>query len=114
MVEGKRGSNAVDIEKRIEDVAKGILFIWIGGAWALGFSLNIGLTGIALILFSSQAARKVLGLEVQLFWIIVGAIFLLSGLMQILHVNLIAIFFIAIGIMIIFRQFNPAEKKKDK
>ena len=115
MVKMKLETDTKFIEKKIEGLGLGIFFIWIGTAFAFSFPLSAGLIGIAVVLFASQIARMITGLDAQWFRVFMGVIFLLSGFVQMVEtkINLVAIFFIAIGILIFFRNLRVT-KKSDK
>ena len=59
-----------------------LFFIWVGIAWLAEFSLAVGLLGIATITLGMQGARKIYGVPVEGFWVLVGLGFAMAGLWQ--------------------------------
>ncbi|MBT8090012.1 MAG: hypothetical protein KJO01_07370 [Gammaproteobacteria bacterium] len=59
-----------------------LFFIWVGIAWLAEVSLAVGLLGVAAITLGMQAIRKVSGVRVEGFWILVGLGFAVAGSWQ--------------------------------
>ncbi|MDJ0759840.1 MAG: hypothetical protein QNJ19_10600 [Woeseiaceae bacterium] len=74
-----------------------LFFIWVGVAWLAGFSLGVGLLGVAAITLGMQAIRKASGVPVEGFWVLVGIGFAVAGLWQGLDVQLPLAPFVLIG-----------------
>ena len=65
------------------DAAGWALFlIWVGAAWIADVGLGVGLLGVAAITLGMQALRKVVGVRVEGFWVVVGIGFAVAGLWQ--------------------------------
>lgn len=84
---------AEDTEKRglpskLDAVGWGLFLIWVGIAFLAEFDRGIGLMGVGVIAVGVQVARRVLGLNIQGFWIFVGLLFVAGGLSEFLEVKL--------------------------
>ena len=114
MVIAKLETPSEFMEKRIEGISLALFFIWIGISWIFNFHQSVSLIGIAVIIFGAQVARILTGSKLQGFWLFVGVVFLLSGLVHLLktRIDLVPIFFIAIGILMLMRHINVFKKRK--
>jgi hypothetical protein len=81
----------------------GLFFIWIGIAVLANLGWGIGLAGVGVLVISGQLARKYMGLTFEAFWAVVGAVFVLGGIWEILsvRVSLIPILCIAAGVALL-------------
>lgn len=84
---------------KLEGMAWGLFFIWIGLAFLLNLAWGIGLLGVGVLMVGKQMARKYLGLQFETFWFVVGAFFILGGVWESfsLRISLIPILCIAAG-----------------
>lgn len=89
---------------RLEGAAWGLFFIWIGTAFLLHVDWGVGLLGVGILMVGKQMARKYMGLPLEIFWIAVGAVFILASIWQALsvRVSLLAIICIASGVALLF------------
>ncbi len=103
---GGRQSKTAD---KLDAIAWASFFIWLGIALLFDFGYGIGLLGVAVITLGAQLARKRLGIETEGFWIVVGLLFLIGGIWELLQieVSLIPILFILVGVLILVTRLWP-------
>jgi hypothetical protein len=76
------------LDRRLDAVAWGLFFVWIGVALLAGLSWGLGLLGVGIITLGTQWARRYFGLTVETFWVVVGLLFLASGVWELLSVRI--------------------------
>jgi len=105
-----------EIERKIEIIAWGLFFIWIGIAFLAGLSNGIGLLGVGIITLGGQAVRNYYNLKLELFWVIVGACFVLGGLWEFLDpgLSLVPILLIIAGCAILYSGWNKSLLKNKR
>jgi hypothetical protein len=88
---------------RLDSIGWGLFFIWIGIALLANLGWGVGLVGVGIIMLGRQAARRFAALEIEGFWILVGALFVLGGVWEILsiRVGLIPILCIGAGVALL-------------
>ena len=88
---------------RMEAVGWGLFFIWIGIVFLLNIGIGIGLLGVGFITLGVQVARRNYNLELEKFWIVIGLVFVISGLWELFNVKLplVPILFIVAGLAIV-------------
>ncbi len=98
------------LAKRLEAVGWGLFFMWLGVAFLADVGWGAGLLGVGVITLGIQAARKHFALSVDRFWLVVGIVFALWGVLELLRIeinrvsfagNLLPILSIGIGIAIV-------------
>lgn len=103
---------------RLDGAAWGLFFIWIGIAFLLHLDWGIGLLGVGVLMIATQIARKYVGLPLETFWIVVGALFMLCGIWEVFSVrlSLIPIICIVAGVALLASVLvgGRAEQKGDK
>ncbi len=82
---------------KLEGVAWGFFFIWIGVAFLLKLDWGIGLLGVGILMVGKQIARKSMALPLETFWLVVGAFFILCGLWAALSVRVSLLPVVCIG-----------------
>ena len=91
-------------------------FVWIGISFLANFGLAIGLLGIGIITLGMQVARKYFNLKFEWFWVVVGLLFLIGGIWDMLafKVPLVPILIILAGIVMLISVFwsKPSAEKK--
>ncbi len=90
-----------------------LFFIWIGIVFIAGLTAGVGLLGVGLITLGVQLARKIAGLKVEGFWIIIGILLLLGGLGKLikLGIALIPAVLILAGITILWSVYFGKHSK---
>lgn len=88
---------------RLDAIGWALFFIWVGIAWVAGLDLGIGLLGVGLITLGMQLVRRITGVSVEIFWIVVGALFVLGGIWDLFEIEapLIPILFIVCGVALL-------------
>ena len=76
-----------DRAKKLDAVGWAIFFIWAGVAWIANVGFGVGLIGVAAIILGKQAIRRLLGFNLEFFWIVVGIGFAIGGLWEYLEVQ---------------------------
>lgn len=71
-----------DKSSKLDAVGWALFFIWVGVAWIFDFGFGAGLFGVAAIILGMQAVRGILGVSLEIFWIIVGIGFGVGGLWE--------------------------------
>jgi hypothetical protein len=85
---------------KLDAVGWGLFFIWIGIALLANLGWGVGLVGVGILILGGQMARKYMALGFETFWALVGALFVIGGVWQVLslRVSLIPILFILAGV----------------
>jgi hypothetical protein len=94
--------------KRLDAAGWGLFFIWVGVCLLLDVGWGIGLIGVAAITLLEQAARKIYGLAIESFWVVVGVLFLLGGIWELFQVKvgLVPILMIVAGCALLISFFR--------
>lgn len=89
--------------QRLDAVAWGLFFLWVGIAFLTNLSWGIGLLGVGIIVLGGQAARKYVHLTLEAFWVVVGALFVMGGIWELLsvRVGMIPVVCIAAGLLLL-------------
>ena len=95
------------LKRRLNVTARGLFFVWLGLAVLAHLGWGWTLLGIGVIVLGEQAARYKLGLKLSTAWTIGGAIFLVGGLWQLIHISfpLAPLLLILLGAAIIWNGF---------
>lgn len=73
--------------QRLDAVAWGLFFLWVGIALLTNLSWGIGLLGVGIIVLGAQATRKYVHLALEAFWVVVGVLFVIGGIWELLSVR---------------------------
>ncbi len=89
--------------ERLDAVAWGLFFLWVGIAFLTNLSWGIGLLGVGIIVLGAQAARKYMALTLEAFWVVVGVLFVMGGIWELLsvRVGMIPIVCIVAGVLLL-------------
>jgi hypothetical protein len=82
------GENTRTLLKKLDAVGWGVFFIWIGIALLADVGWGVGLLGVGVITLGAQAARKYFGLPVERFGLVIGIVFVLWGVWELLKIQL--------------------------
>ena len=98
-------SNLTD---KVAAVGWGLFFIWIGIAWLMNVGTGVGLLGVGIITLGIQVVRKSFNLKLEDVWIVVGALFVISGLWELLQIkmDLVPILIIVAGLALLVSIFR--------
>lgn len=104
-----------DRASKFDAAGWGLFFIWVGVAWLADVGLGIALLGVAAITLGMQTIRKVRGVVVEGFWVIVGIGFAIAGLWELfaVQVPLAAFVLIAAGVALLVYRVWPVFKRED-
>jgi hypothetical protein len=96
-----------DVERKLHAIGWGAFFLWVGIARLAGVSWGVGLLGTGLIILGAQVARKYWAVEVEKFWIAIGLVFGVSGVLQSfnIHIRLVPIVCVFAGIALLVSAF---------
>lgn len=85
---------------KLDALGWGLFFIWIGIVFLANLGWGIGLVGFGVVVLGVQIARKYAGLTFEAFWAVVGTVFVIGGIWELLSVraSLIPILCIAAGV----------------
>ncbi len=99
--------------QKMDAIAWGLFFVWVGIALLANLSWGIGLLGVGVIVLGGQAARKYLALSFEAFWVIVGVLFVLGGIWELFHVRvgLIPIVCIVAGVVLLLSALRGKQKE---
>ena len=61
------------------------------------FGWGIGLLGVGILMLGGQVARRYMALRVEAFWVLVGALFVIGGVWEMLSVSVGLIPILCIG-----------------
>lgn len=86
-VEHIPAGSTLTVAHRLDAAAWGLFFIWVGVALVTNVGWGAGLLGVGVITLGVQVARRYFGLAAEGFWIVVGLLFVLGGLWELLGVQ---------------------------
>ena len=89
--------------ERLDAAAWGLFFLWVGIAFVTNLSWGIGLLGVGIIVLGGEAGRKYMGLALETFWVIVGVLFVMGGIWELLSVrgSMVPIVCIVAGVLLL-------------
>lgn len=74
--------------KKLDAAGWGIFFIWIGIAFLADVGWGVGLLGIGIIMLGTQIGRMHFKLPVEGFGLVMGLLFVVAGVWELLKINL--------------------------
>lgn len=91
------------VAKKLDAVGWGLFFVWVGVALFADVGWGLGLLGVGIITLGGQLARKYFGLAFEGFWAVVGLLFVVGGVWELLGVrfSLVPIVLIVAGIALL-------------
>lgn len=100
---------------RLEAAGWGAFFLWFGIALLADVGWGAGLLGVGIITLAGQAARRYAGLQLEEFWLVVGGLFALGGIWELIGTTLplVPLLLIAAGLVLLVsaltgpRKFRP-------
>jgi hypothetical protein len=104
-VENKRA-----LAKKLDAISWGLFFIWIGLAFLADVGWAVGLVGVGVIAVGTQLTRKYFGLPVERFGLMIGMVFVVWGLWELLSIpfgkggisgSLLPILCVVLGIVLV-------------
>ena len=105
-----------DRTRKFDAAGWALFFIWVGIAWLAEVSIAVGLLGVAVITLGMQGVRKISGVPVEGFWVLVGLGFAVAGSWQWFDVGkpLAPIVLIAIGVALLVWKVWPWSRHSDR
>jgi hypothetical protein len=99
---GTAADKQITVQK-LDAVGWGLFFIWIGIALLANLGWRIGLLGVGILILGGQMARNYWALRFEAFWVLVGALFVIGGVWEMLsvRVGLIPILCIGAGVALL-------------
>lgn len=99
------------LAKKLSAAGWGAFFMWMGIAFLTNISWGAGLLGVGIIVLAGEAARKCFGMRLDLFWLMMGIIFVVWGADQALGIQVGGILWpivsIALGLAILVNGLRP-------
>jgi hypothetical protein len=96
-------------EKRFEAGLWGLFFVWLGVSLLAPLSWGVWFLGVGAIVLGAQLARRIAGMNLEFFWLVAGAVFVLGGVAITapfgIHVGIIPVLCIAAGVGLLARAF---------
>ncbi len=92
---------------RIDAVMWGLFFIWIGIVLLIrDLPEGIGSLGIGVIVLGGALLRLILGASVSFFWLIIGVVFMLAGVGDLLSIDLpfLPVALLVCGVLLLFHS----------
>jgi hypothetical protein len=104
--------DAKDVLKKVEEVAWGLFFIWVGVVLLAELGWGVGLLGIGILVLGGQMARKQMALQLEIFWLVIGTFFVLGGIWNLLgiRVSLMPVVSLLAGIALLVSAFLAKPK----
>ncbi len=105
-----------DRRSRFDAAGWALFFIWVGIAWLADVGMGVGLLGVAAITLGMQGLRRLYGIPVEGFWVLVGIGFALAGLWQWLGIDmpLAPLILIAAGIALLGARVWPRSRRRHR
>lgn len=105
LTQGSGSRDEVDsrLAARLSAIGWGLFFIWIGVVYLQDYGSAVGLLGVGIITLVMQAFRRIGGLAMEAFWVVIGLLFTLGGLWAIFEIDapLVPIVLILAGLVLI-------------
>ncbi len=103
-VEEEHGRQRRRTNDQLEAIGWGLFFVWVGVAALADVGWGAWLIGVGVITLGGEIAHQAVGgIKLDIFWTIVGLLFLLGGIWVLfdIRVELIPILVIAAGVAVI-------------
>ena len=99
----------VNLARKMDAVGWALFLIWVGIVLLAKTSSSVALVGIGIIILGVQVARVLLKLNLEGFWFVVGLLFLMGGIWQMVGARfpLVPILLIVAGVALIVTRFMP-------
>ncbi len=113
-IDEKEKTGEKSIDKRLEGASWGFLLIWVGVSFLVKFNMGVGLLGVGFITLGTQIARKVSKLKFEGFWIFIGVLLVLGGILDLFTpaLPLVPILLIVAGAVLLISNFRVKGTEK--
>jgi hypothetical protein len=107
------------LAKKLDAVGWGLFLIWLGIALLANVGWGAGLLGVGVIALGTQVARKSLGLPFERFGLVIGIVFIMWGIWELLQIQLgktpipglLPILFIVVGIALVVYALRRVRRR---
>jgi len=102
-----------ELDRKLNAISGGLLLIWIGFALLVDIGWGVGLIVVGILILGEQALRRYFSVKFENFWVVVGAISILTGVLMLfgVEVSLIPILLIVFGIGLLTSILSKKEKE---
>jgi hypothetical protein len=76
-----------DVSRNVAKAGWGVLLIWVGAVLLLHWGWGVGLLGAGAVLLAAQGVRRRLGLKVEGFGLVAGALLVVCGAADLFQVR---------------------------
>lgn len=92
---------------RLSTIGWGLFVIWVGVAMLADLDVGIALLGIGIITLGIQVARLSIGLALEGFWVVLGLLFVVGAIWQLMAVDLplVPVLLIGAGVALLLASF---------
>ena len=97
------GNAKSGVARRLDTVGWGLFFIWVGIVNLADLGWGIGLLGVGVLALAEQAIRLRYGINVDVFWVVVGLLLVIGGGWEISETSLsfVGVILVVAGIVFI-------------
>jgi hypothetical protein len=102
-------------DRNFNAVGWGLFFIWIGICYLAGISFAVGILGVGIILLGVQLARKLSNVKSETFWVVVGILFVIGGIWDLLKIqfDLVPILILIAGVLLLISAFTGKKSTEE-
>ncbi len=103
-----------DLAERLGTAGWGLFFIWAAVVLLAEIQLGIGLIGAGMITLGGQVARHNFGLRIERFWLVIGSLFLITGLWELFARNLkhVPVMLLIMGVVLLLGLFRKRRRRR--
>lgn len=103
-----------DRSSKFDAAGWALFFIWVGVAWLADVGMGVALLGVAAITLGMQGLRKLNGVAVEGFWVLVGLGFVIAGLWHWIDIEkpLAPFILIIVGVALFFWKVLPRSRNR--
>ncbi len=97
-----------DLAGKLSAAGWGLFIIWIGIVFLASIAAWVALLGVGVITLGMQVIRKSVGLHLEGFWVVIGSLFVLGGIWDLLGttVPLLPILLVVAGLALLLSIFK--------
>ena len=114
-VEEERAFQRRHLARKLDAVGCGLFFIWVGIAFLADLGMGVGLLGVGVITLGGQVARRRFNLNLEGFWVVVGLLFVVGGVWNLIEakVALVPLLLIVAGLAVLVSAFWGKPRSED-
>ena len=108
-----RVAENADLARKFDAAGWALFFIWVGIALLMDVGWGIGLLGVGIITLGGQVGRTYFGLKMEGFGVVVGFLFLMGGIWELVQVeiSLVPILLIIAGVALLISIFRGKQEQ---